>query len=61
VPFFLRCEGKAELKMIIFISVNGVLRQCAASPSVYSSYAMDIEVNVQVDESSPVDVFWMTG
>ena len=47
--------------MVGLVAVDGVLGQGAFAPSVSSTHAMDIQVDVQVDEATAWDVLRMTG
>ena len=47
--------------MVGFIAIDGVLWQCACSPSVHTTNAVDVEVDVQVDEAATLNLVGMLG
>ena len=46
--------------MIRFVAIDDIFRQRALSPSVGSPYAVDVKVNIQVDEASTAYFVGMT-
>jgi len=50
-----------EGEVVRAIGVDGVLRQRALSPGVYTPYSMDVEVDVQIDKTAALDIGRMTG
>ena len=43
------------------VSIDGVLRKGALAPRVSTAYAMNVEVDVQVHETSALDLMRMLG
>ena len=46
--------------MIWFITVDGVLRECAGSPSIDASHTMHIQVDVQIHEAATLNLVRMS-
>ena len=47
--------------MIGFVAVDGILRQGALAPGVYTTHSMHVEVDVEIDKTAPLDLIRMTG
>ena len=45
--------------MIVLVGGNGVLRQGSLTPGVGSAYAMNGGIDIEIDESSTLDLVWM--
>ena len=46
--------------MVWLVAIDGIFRQRALSPCVGSPYAVDVQVNIQVDETSAAYFVGMT-
>ena len=46
--------------MVGLVAVDGVLGQCPLSPSVDAADTVDVEVNIQVDETATLDLVGVT-
>lgn len=47
--------------MVGLVAVNSILRQRVLAPCVSTTYAVDVEVNVQIDKAATLDILRMTG
>ena len=45
--------------MVGLIAINSILRECALAPGVDASHTVNVEIDVQIDESSTLDLVWM--
>ena len=45
--------------MVGFVAINRVLGQCALSPGIYSTDSVDIQVDIEVDEATTLNLIWM--
>ena len=46
--------------MVRLVSIDSVLRKCGLSPRIDTAHAMDVQVDVQIDETAALDFVGMT-
>ena len=45
--------------MIGFVAIDRILGQGALSPGIYATNSMDIQVDIEVDEATTLNLIWM--